>query len=243
MKIVVSGGHGINTAGKRTPDGMREWEFNGVVASYVMDELMTYVGVEVLRVDDITGKEDVPLRVRTSVANDWGANVYVSIHANAMGTGGWNVNAHGIETFTYPVASRESFVVAKIVQDELVRATKLTDRGIKTANLHELRETNMPAFLVECGFMTNKEEARLLKSDSYRKTCAGAIVKGLVTMYGLKKNAVIAKEDKPSDWAKEHWDKAVSLGVFNGKNPKEPLTREQAATILNRLGLLRETNK
>ena len=186
MKIALDAGHSLKTPGKRTPDGMLEWSFNSVVASYIDDELKGYVDVETLRVDDITGAVDVPLSTRTEKANSWGADAYISIHANAYGTGGWN-NTSGIETFTYPTASRESFVLAKLVQDELVKATKRNDRGIKTANFAVLRSTNMPAILVECGFMTNKEEAALLKSDAYRKTCAVAITKGIAAMYGLKK--------------------------------------------------------
>lgn len=186
MKIALDSGHSLFTAGKRTPDGMQEWSFNSVVASYIADELKGYIDVETLRVDDMTGTIDVPLSTRTTKANGEKADVYISVHANAFGTGGWN-NAQGIETFTYPTASRQSFVLAKLVQEELVKATKRNDRGIKTANFQVLRMTNMPAILVECGFMTNKEEAALLKSDAYRKTCASAIVKGLADMYGLKK--------------------------------------------------------
>jgi len=186
MKISLDSGHGLNTAGNRTPDGMREWSFNSVVASYIANELKGYMDVNTIRVDDISGKTDVPLSTRTARANGEKADVYISVHANAYGSGGWN-NTQGIETFTYPTASRESFVLAKLVQGELVKATKRNDRGIKTANFAVLRSTNMPAILVECGFMTNKEEAALLKSDAYRKTCAVAITKGIAAMYGLKK--------------------------------------------------------
>jgi len=144
MKIALDSGHSLNTLGKRTPDGMREWSFNSVVASHIANELKGYIDVETIRVDDVTGKTDVSLSTRTTKANKWGSDVYISVHANAYGTGGWN-NAQGIETFTYPTASRESFVLAKLVQDELVKATKRNDRGIKTANFAVLRETSMPA--------------------------------------------------------------------------------------------------
>jgi len=109
MKISLDSGHGLSTAGKRTPDGMHEWSFNSVVASYLDDELKGYVDVSTIRVDDVTGKTDVPLSTRTDKANSWGADAYISIHANAYGSGGWN-NTSGIETYTYPTASRQSFV-------------------------------------------------------------------------------------------------------------------------------------
>ena len=233
MKISLDSGHGLSTAGKRTPDGMREWSFNSVVSSYLANELKGYVDVSTIRVDDVTGKTDVPLSTRTTKANKWGADAYISVHANAYGSGGWN-NTSGIETFTYPTASRESFVLAKLVQDELVKATKRNDRGIKTANFHVLRESRMPAILVECGFMTNKEEAALLKSDSYRKTCAHAIVKGLADMYGLKKKEVVkvAEDENVSSWAYDAQQWVKEQGISNGADPKKPATREQVWTML-----------
>jgi len=235
MKISLDSGHGINTQGKRTPDGMHEWEFNSQVAMYAMAELDKYEDIELQRVDDVSGKIDVPLSTRTDKANSWGADVYISVHANAFGTGGWN-NTSGIETFTYPTASRESFVLAKLVQDELVKATKRNDRGIKTANFAVLRETSMPAILVECGFMTNKEEATLLKSDSYRKTCASAIVKGLADMYGLKKKegVKVAEDHGVSSWAVDAQKWVVDNKISDGKDPKDIVTREQLWTMLYR---------
>jgi len=200
---------------------------------YAMAELDKYEGIELQRVDDVSGKIDVPLSTRTDKANSWGADAYISIHANAYGSGGWN-NTQGIETFTYPTASKESFVLAKLVQDELVKATKRNDRGIKTANFAVLRSTNMPAILVECGFMTNKEEATLLKSDSYRKICASAIVKGLADMYGLKKKEVVAEDHGVSTWAVDAQKWVVDNKISDGVDPKEPVTREQVWTMLYR---------
>ena len=234
MKIALDSGHSLNTAGKRTPDGMHEWSFNSVVATHIANELKGYIDVETIRVDDITGAVDVSLSARSDKANKWGADAYISIHANAYGSGGWN-NVSGIETFTYPTASRESFVLAKLVQDELVKATKRNDRGIKTANFAVLRSTNMPAILVECGFMTNKEEATLLKSDAYRKTCASAIVKGLADMYGLKKKVI----PTPMTIKKEEpfmLDKAIVINTFGDYPAVERLAKKLSCPIY-----LRET--
>src|SRR5690606_28846364 len=99
MKIVIDAGHGPETPGKRSPDGsLREYQFNSAVARYVIDELKEYENVKLLSThrDD----RDVPLKERTDTANAWGAELFVSIHANAAGDGGWN-SAQGIETFVY----------------------------------------------------------------------------------------------------------------------------------------------
>src|SRR5690606_11830869 len=131
---------------------------------------------------------DVPLKERTDRANAWKADLFVSIHANAAGDG-WS-SAQGIETYVYVSRPAPAVALANAVQRQLVRATGRPDRGVKSANFHVLRETKMTAILVECGFMTNREECELLKSDAYRRKCAEAIVAGIVETHGLRKKPV-----------------------------------------------------
>ncbi|WP_243014945.1 N-acetylmuramoyl-L-alanine amidase [Brevibacillus borstelensis] len=186
MKIAIDAGHGPETPGKRTPDdSMREFHFNSVVARYVRDELKQYDGVETLFTHADDGSRDVPLQERTDKANAWRADAFVSIHANAFGND-WN-DANGIETFVYTSRPPAAVKLAEAVQRALVLATGRKNRGVKAENFHVLRETNMTAILAECGFMTNREEAELLKSDTYRRACARAIVTGLAEVYGLKR--------------------------------------------------------
>src|SRR5690606_6685155 len=185
MRIVIDAGHGPETPGKRSPDGsLREYHFNSVVARYVADELLHgYEGVEILMTHD--DSRDVPLKERTDRANAWKADLFVSIHANAAGDG-WST-AQGIETYVYTSRPEPAVALANAVQRNLIRLTGRPDRGVKSANFHVLRETRMTAILVECGFMTNREECELLKSDAYRRKCAEAIVAGIVEVYGLRK--------------------------------------------------------
>lgn len=186
MKIAIDAGHGPQTPGKRCPDdSMREFNFNSVVARYVRKGLLEYEGVQTMYTHDDDGSRDVPLKERTNSANKWGADLLVSIHANAMGTG-WNA-AHGIETFTYTTRSASSVALATAVQRQLIKTTGLYDRGVKAENFHMVREFKGPAILVECGFMSHKDEATLLKSDSYRRKCAAAIVAGIAEATDLKK--------------------------------------------------------
>jgi N-acetylmuramoyl-L-alanine amidase len=192
MRIVIDAGHGPETAGKRTPDGsLREYQFNSAVALLVGALLFDYEGVEVLMVHE--DGRDVPLQERTNKANAWGADLYVSVHANANGSGSWD-SANGIETYVYTTRPPAAVALALAVQRQLIRRTGLLDRGVKSADFHVLRETKMPAILVECGFMTNKIEAELLKADAFRKSCAAAIVAGIVETYGLKAKP---KEESP----------------------------------------------
>lgn len=171
MKIMLDAGHGPNTSGKRTPDGkMKEFEFNEAVAQFVKKELTAF-GVIVMNSHD--RERDVPLKERTTLANKMGVDALISIHANAFGTT-WN-NASGIETFTYTKPSDQSIILATLIQNSLCSITGRSSRGVKKADFAVVRDTRMPAVLVECGFMTNKYEAILLQSTEYRMRCAKAI--------------------------------------------------------------------
>lgn len=205
-KHVVDAGHGPETAGKRCPDdSMREFHFNTVVARYVRDGLLQYEDVETKFSHAADGSRDVPLSERVQVANDWDADAFISIHANAAGAV-WSP-AHGIETFTCDEPSATSLKMAYAVQKRLIEKTGLTDRGVKQEDFTVIAKTTMPAILVECGFMSNQTEAALLKTDEYRRKCAGAIVEGIAEVFALKR-----KEVKPLD------TKIIPVNVvINGK--------------------------
>lgn len=185
MKIAIDDGHGMETAGKRTPafsDGsvMRENEFNRAVVAYLHDELIRN-GFSVV----LTSPEDTDTAYATRVqrANEAHADYFVSVHANAFGSG-WN-DANGVESFVYALHDAKTTGLARCIQHELIQATGLRDRGVKeNPTLYVLRKTTMPAVLCECGFMTNATEAKLLKSDAYRKKCATSICKGICAFAG-----------------------------------------------------------
>lgn len=195
FKWVVNAGHSYNTSGKRSPDGMKEYEFNRAVANYIKEiTYAEYEGVEIFFPH--SDVRDVPLQERTDYANRLGADCWTGIHANAYGTT-WN-DANGIETFVYVTRPERAYTLALGVQRELVKVTGLINRGVKTGDLHEVRETHMDAILCECGFMTNQNEASLLKSDDYRRKVACAIVTAHAAFYGFRKklqNAVYIYTD------------------------------------------------
>src|SRR5690625_4807002 len=137
VKFAIDAGHGNFTSGKRAPDdSMREFHFNSVVAKYVNDQLKSYNGVQTTYTHDPTGKRDVPLSERTNKANNWGATAFISIHANAF-RGTWHTGG-GIETYAYTTKPRGSTQLATKIQDELIKATGLRNRGVKFANFHVL---------------------------------------------------------------------------------------------------------
>jgi N-acetylmuramoyl-L-alanine amidase len=185
MRIIIDAGHSLVTPGKRSPDEtLREYQFNAACAALVTDMLMKYEGVEVRNTHN--ADYDIPLKDRTDAANAWPANLFVSIHANAFGDGTTWTAASGIETYVYITRPAAAVKLANAVQRHLIAQTGRMDRGVKAADYHVLRETNMSAILVECGYFTNREECELLKTDAYRMACALAITAGIVETYGLK---------------------------------------------------------
>ena len=183
--VALDDGHGIETQGKRTPlfdDGsyMKENEFNEAVMLYLKEYLTTHnIGVLTVAPE----KTDTPLLTRIKRANEAGASIYISIHANAYGSN-WN-EANGFETYVYDLDDKNTMYLAQCVHGACISATGLRNRGIKEAGFYVLVNSAMPAILLECGFMTNKAEAELLRSDSYRKTVAAAITKGICKYYGI----------------------------------------------------------
>jgi N-acetylmuramoyl-L-alanine amidase len=184
MKIMLDAGHGYQTAGKRSPDGFREYEFNRKTALYARELLENYQNVTVTFAH--SDERDVPLMERTDQANSLMVDVYVSIHANAYGND-WN-DAGGVETYVYVTKPKEALQLAEKIQSRLVAKTGLKNRGVKTADLHVLRETKMSAILAECGFMTNQNESALLRTESFQKNCASVIVQALAEQYRLTAN-------------------------------------------------------
>ena len=188
-KIAVDAGHGQFTPGKRTPADEREWSFNNKVVKAFIAELANYEGVTIKRLDDPSGKIDVPLRTRTNQANSWGADIYVSFHHNAN-TGIWG-NWTGTETY-YSAGSTQGRKLADLLQKANVRAYGLRDRGLKTANLHITRETNMPAALVEGGFMDSTIDIVKMREDSVLANAGRLSAQAVAEYAGLKRRGYVA---------------------------------------------------
>jgi N-acetylmuramoyl-L-alanine amidase len=228
FKLSLSAGHGISTPGKRTPDGMHEWEFNSAVVSKMMELFSHYKDTAVLRLDDPTGKVDIPLQDRANRSNGWGANYHLDVHANAFGAT-WS-DAHGIETFSYKL-SGISFEIGKKLQDALIAATGLTNRGVKDASengagYYMICKTKAPANLCECGFMTNQAEAVLLKSDAYRSKVANALVGAIADHFKLVKVVPVVKPTPPKEVPKADEIHRVQIGAFSDPKNAEKLAAE-----------------
>lgn len=168
--IAIDPGHGGKDPGA-VANGVREKDIVLSVGSRLEDKLEA-AGAEVV----MTRSNDtfVELRERANIANRANADSFVSIHANAV----YSNSVIGQETFYYP-GSEEGEELAAAIQSELIKAVGSKDRGTKDANFSVLRNTAMPASLVELGFLTNKQEAELMKTSEFQNKAATAIYKGI----------------------------------------------------------------
>lgn len=205
IRVAIDAGHGSNTAGKRTPSGYREHYIN-VMSAYYCEQYLEDRGVECVRIawDDTNAKDDadVALSTRQKQIKAADCDASASFHANAF-KAIWN-SANGVETLIHITASRrgDSERLAKLVQAELVKGTKQTDRGVKKQSLAMCNCTAMgvdAAVLVEIGFMTNKREAELMMTDEFCKEQGEDVARGILKYYKLEdKKVSSATSEKPS---------------------------------------------
>lgn len=128
--------------------------------------------------DGVTGVDgDIPeddLQARADIANIAGADLFISVHTN----GAYSRSARGFETFASRRDAR-GVALSAVVQRSVVRSTGLRDRGAQTQDFFVCRWTNMPAILVETGFVTNPYDAALLKDPAFRSRIAEGIARGI----------------------------------------------------------------
>ena len=180
VKIFIDPGHGGTDPGA-VGYGLLEKEVVLKIAKKMRNLLSRYdnVVVELSRDDD----RYLSLSQRAEMANDWGADIFISIHINSAA----NKSAAGFETFIYNGSvSQPTVANQNVIHAEIARSIGLKDRGKKRANYAVLRETKMPAILTENGFISNANDAAKLKEDSFLDKIAQGHVNGLVKVYGLK---------------------------------------------------------
>ncbi|MEO6969326.1 MAG: N-acetylmuramoyl-L-alanine amidase [Chthoniobacterales bacterium] len=127
----------------------------------------------------------VPLGERVRIANSYRDAVFVCIHFNSA----TRANANGIETYYY---SNQSAALAAAIHRQVVAGTTSDNRGIRRRGYYVLRRTNIPAVLVECGFLTNPWEARLALQSDYRDRLATQIAAGIMGKSPPRNRPVVA---------------------------------------------------
>ena len=172
--VVIDPGHGGPDPGAIGIGGIRETDIVLEVSKLVKD-LLSDKGVKVM----LTRKNEVDLDLppRVSFANKMDADVFVSIHANA--SRGKRRDINGLETFYF--RGWRGRLLAKRIQKQILRVSPGSpDRGVKQGRFYVIKNTKMPAVLVEIGFLTGRLDARRLEKAAHRKRIAYAISKGIL---------------------------------------------------------------
>lgn len=176
LKIVVDPGHSGPYEPGACAGGVSEAAIAMRIARFAAEELrLRDCEVRLSRDGPI---EDAELGWRATLANDWGADAFISIHCNAAK----RLEAEGTETFHYPGSERGERLAA-LIQHHLTEALLTEDRGVKIAKYQVLRETDCPAVLIECGFITNPIDRQML-TDTLEQWRIGAAIAVAVVKWG-----------------------------------------------------------
>ncbi len=217
VKIALDCGHGLNTAGKQTPDGIKEWTLNDKVRNKVVAMLAGY-DCEFIHTDNNEGVTDESLAARVAKYKNAGAAAFVSIHHNAF-TGSWN-GATGVEVYTDKNPTNADNKLADCIYGRLVKYTGLRGRGIKRADFTVITQDSIPAVLCEGGFMDGTNDYKVITSDAGQTAYAKAVAEGLIEFLGLKQVVSVTAEKTVDELARE-----VLAGKWgNGSERKAKLT-------------------
>ena len=194
MRIVIDGGHSgsPDPGAVNLTTGLRESDIALIVSKLVESQLVA-AGHEVkLTRTDREQAETDDLDYRTSLANGWGADVFISIHCNSAAS----PSAAGYEVWTSP-GDTPGDVLATCIYEQI--AAEFPDRDgradysdgdpDKESRFYVLVHTDAPACLVEMAFISSDEEAALLSDAAWQDRYARAITKGITDYAALKTNA------------------------------------------------------
>lgn len=178
--IVVDAGHGGKDAGtSSTLYNYEEKRLTLETAFLVCDSLKKLGYKTILTRDHDTF---VPLDTRAEIANTLQADLFVSVHYNHSSS----EDVEGVEVYYYkenktPPSQRilESKELGREVLRKIITHTSAASRGVKQANFAVVRETKMPAILIEAGFLSNPNERHKIKDQKYQHTLAQGIAHGI----------------------------------------------------------------
>lgn len=173
IQVVIDAGHGGSDPGA-VANNKEEKDINLEVAERVSQKL-TKKGITVIMTR--TEDEYIELVERAETGTESKATIFVSLHCNSATT----TSATGIETYYY-INSTNAYDkdLATYIQEAVIKATGARDRGVKSANLSVLRNSKIPAALVEMGFISNVNESGLLANSSYQNKIATGVTNGIL---------------------------------------------------------------
>lgn len=189
--IFIDAGHGGRDPGRTGVYGVDEKDINLAIALRLQEYFETG-GVKVfmsrvtddgLYTENDSNKKRSDMRRRAELINSSDADIFLSIHQNSF----TQTQYHGGQVF-YHGKSEEGQYLAECIQEQFnTFIDEENDRQVKANNnYYVLRETNLPAVIVECGFISNVEEEKNLNDELYQQKVAFAIYKGVQNYFSVK---------------------------------------------------------
>lgn len=187
--IALDAGHGLFTSGKRVTlrgySDTREWWLNDRIIDMVQKELEENYEVTILRVDDTTGKKDISLANRVKTANNAKADAYLSMHHNA----GVNGRSGGGTVMFYYSSDVKRRDQAQKLYNYITDETRLYGNRCEQVvkkGFYVIKNTSMPAFLVENGFMDSTTDVPIILTEDHAKKTARGVVAFLVEQFCIE---------------------------------------------------------
>lgn len=236
-KICIDPGHGGHDPGA-TGNGLQEKDICLTLSLMLRDRLLKKYECEVI----MTRETDklIPLPDRAFMANARDADLFISLHVN----GHDNAAANGYEDFIHPNTRQATADIRRSIHSLVSQVwadAGRANRGMKTANFQVLRETRMPAVLLEHGFISNAKDAELLRSTNFLEKLVVAMAEGIASELKLEMKDAGPFLDIPADhWAAGPITWAVENKLLSGFpdgtfKPDEPVTRAQLAVVMHRM--------
>ena len=187
--VMLDPGHGGYDPGAITKQGVYEKSINLQIAQKV-EEMLGPSGIEVFltREEDVdyvpdgvkgkTTKKQIDLNRRIDMAKDANADIFVSLHVNATASG----QDSGAETF-YQFQSESGQRLAELIQQELIKVPAMNRRIAKPGDFYIIKNTKMPAVIVEVGYLSSMKEQKKLQQSWYQEQLARAIAKGIANYF------------------------------------------------------------
>ena len=210
-KVFIDPGHGGHDDGS-SAFGLKEDELNLKIGLKIQKKLEEKgIEVKMSRTSDIY----LSLDERAEMANQYGADIFVSNHINSFE----KESAYGMETYYHKdkIAHKP---LSDDIQDNGIKETGAFNRGVKNANFAVLRESEMPSSLFEAGFISNKEESNKLRDEKYQEKLAKAVADGVekylkdnIKLNGNNSTPEVKPEDKPIEKPTEKPDTSIKTGT------------------------------
>ena len=239
--VAIDAGHGMHTEGKQSVpmsknlyiDGelvrkkgkiIKENEWNRGVSEYLSAALKR-CGIDTMFTADMTGKTDIALSTRASKANKAKADILISNHYNAIGScAKWQTRVKGLLVMHTKNSSSNSIKLGNLAVKHLEKDINyeysyglMRDVDMSGFTLAILRQTTMPAILIEYGFMDYEKEAKLMLDKKHQEKCAEAVAKAVCEYFGVtyvaKKSEVKNTDDKPQVASKTKYLRIIADSV------------------------------